>query len=74
MHSNVAALRLLALLLATSLCASCGGTVVRPPLPGEAPNLTQGLPASIRVEQKLSAEFLESAEKPTPSTAKPTPD
>lgn len=74
MHSSVVALRLPALLLATSLCASCGGTVVRPPLPGQAPNLTQGLPASIKAEQTLSDEFLGTEDPSTPSTTKPTPD
>lgn len=74
MRTSVAALRLPALLLATSLCASCGGTVVRPPLPGKAPDLTQGLPASIKAEQTLSGEFLGTEEPSTPSTTKPMPD
>lgn len=75
MRTNVAALLLLALLLALSACARSGGTVnVRPPLPGRAPNLLEGLPPSLTTERQLSGEFLESAARPTPPTRSPTPD
>ena len=74
MRTNVARTLLVLSALALSSCGKSGEINVRKPFPGAAPNLLQGIPPSLAIEQKLSAEFVESAEKPTPATTSSTTD
>ena len=74
MRSIAAALLLLASLMALPACGRSGATVnVRPPMPGQAPNLLEGIPTSIKAGQTLSDEFLDSAGDGTPTTASSSP-
>lgn len=75
MRTRLAALLLLGSLMALCGCGRSGGTVlVRSPMPGQAPNLLEGIPPSIKAGQTLSAEFLEPGGDGTPPTGSPIPD
>lgn len=74
MRTSVGNLLLMASVLVLSSCGKSGEINVRKPLPGRAPSLLEGIPPSLRIEQKLSDEFVQSEAKATPAITSSSTD